>query len=114
MADVVACRLCFFPPSVDPAQLDGNPRYGHLVLMFFSMPLLNMAPEFLPQATQNWLYSWTPLRFAASALRDVMYFDRVSASSANAAVLWSVAGGFLVLLLASVLKIRLFEHALIE
>ncbi len=83
----------------------GIPAMGILVLlMFFSMPLLNMAPEFLPQATQDWLYSWTPLRFAASALRDVMYFDGVSASSANAAVLWSIAGGFLVLLLASVLK----------
>jgi YhgE/Pip-like protein len=83
----------------------GIPAMGILVLlMFFSMPLLNMAPEFLPQATQDWLYSWTPLRFAASALRDVMYFDGVSASSANADVLWSIAGGFLVLLLASVLK----------
>lgn len=83
----------------------GIPAMGILVLlMFFSMPLLNMAPEFLPQATQDWLYSWTPLRFAASALRDGMYFDGVSASSANAAVLWSIAGGFLVLLLASVLK----------
>lgn len=83
----------------------GLPAIGILVLlMFFSMPLLNMAPEFLPQATQDWLYSWTPLRFAASALRDVMYFDGVSASSANAAVLWSIAGGFLVLLLASMLK----------
>ena len=83
----------------------GIPAMGILVLlMFFSMPLLNMAPEFLPQATQDWLYSWTPLRFAASALRDVMYFDGYAPSSSHSAVLWSIAGGFLVLLLASMLK----------
>lgn len=82
----------------------GLPALGLLVLlMFFSMPVLNMAPEFLPQATQDWLYSWTPLRFAASALRDVLYFDGVS-SSVHATVLWFIAGGFLALMLASMLK----------
>lgn len=83
----------------------GLPAMGILVLlMFFSMPLLNMAPEFLPQATQDWLYSWTPLRFAASALRDVMYFDGYAPSSSHSAVMWFIAGGFLVLLLASAFK----------
>lgn len=83
----------------------GLPAMGILVLlMFFSMPLLNMAPEFLPQATQDWLYSWTPLRFAASALRDVMYFDGSASATANYTVLWAIAGGFLVLLIASMVK----------
>jgi ABC-type multidrug transport system permease subunit len=83
----------------------GFPAMGILVLlMFFSMPLLNMAPEFLPQATQDWLYSWTPLRFAASGVRNVMYFDGVAPSATNATVLWSVSGGFLVLLLASAMR----------
>lgn len=83
----------------------GLPAMGILVLlMFFSMPLLNMAPEFLPQATQDWLYSWTLLRFAASALRDVMYFDGYAPSSSHSAVMWFIAGGFLVLLLASTFK----------
>lgn len=83
----------------------GLPAMGILVLlMFFSMPLLNMAPEFLPQATQDWLYSWTPLRFAASALRDVMYFDGYAPSSSHSAVVWFIAGGFLVLLLVSTFK----------
>jgi len=83
----------------------GLPAMGILVLlMFFSMPLLNMAPEFLPQATQDWLYSWTPLRFAASALRDVMYFDGSASATANYTVLWAIAGGSLVLLIASMVK----------
>jgi hypothetical protein len=45
-----------------------------VLLMFFSMPVLNMAPEFLSQTTQDWFYSWTPLRFVAVGLREVMYF----------------------------------------
>ncbi|MDH5162959.1 ABC transporter permease [Heyndrickxia oleronia] len=75
-----------------------------VLLMFFSVPLLNMPPEFLSQTTRDWIYSWTPLRFAAEGLREVMYFGGVKAVCINAFVLWSVAGGFLILLLASGFK----------
>lgn len=73
-------------------------------LMFFSIPLLNMAPEFLPQTAQDWIYSWTPLRFAAGGLREVMYFGGMDAASSNASILLGIAVGFLVLLLASGFK----------
>jgi YhgE/Pip-like protein len=83
----------------------GLPSIGILVLlMFFSMPLLNMAPEFLSQATQDWLYSWTPLKFAAAGLREVMYIGGIDAGSSNVVVLWGITGVFLVVLLASGLK----------
>ncbi|WP_410768776.1 YhgE/Pip domain-containing protein [Fontibacillus sp. BL9] len=75
-----------------------------VLLMFFSLPLLNMSPEFLSQTTQDWIYSWTPLRFAAGGLREVMYFGGLDAASVNASVLWGVSGGFLMLLLASGFK----------
>lgn len=75
-----------------------------VLLMFFSMPLLNMAPEFLSQTTRVWIYSWTPLQFAAEGLREVMYFGGLDAAGSNAFVLWGVAAGFLLLLLASGLK----------
>lgn len=75
-----------------------------ILLMFFSMPLLNMAPEFLSQTTRDWIYSWTPLRFAAGGLREVMYFGGLDAVGSNTFVLWGVAVGFLVLLLASGFK----------
>ncbi|MBP1996044.1 YhgE/Pip domain-containing protein [Paenibacillus eucommiae] len=83
----------------------GLPSMGILVLlMFFSMPVLNMAPEFLSQTTQDWIYSWTPLRFAASGLREVMYFGGLDSVSSNASVLWTIGGAFLALLLASGVK----------
>lgn len=72
--------------------------------MFFSMPLLNMAPEFLTQTMRDWIYSWTPLRFAAGGLRELMYFGGLDAVGSNAYVMWGVAAGFLLLLLASGFK----------
>lgn len=83
----------------------GMPAMGILVLlMFFSMPLLNMAPEFLSQTTHDWIYSWTPLRFAAAGMRETMYFGGLDAVSSNAYILWYIAGGFLLILLAASLK----------
>jgi len=83
----------------------GFPAMAILVLlMFFSMPLLNMAPEFLSQATHDWIYSWTPLRFAAGGMREVMYYGGLDAVGSNAVVLWAIAGGFLLLQLAAAWK----------
>jgi ribose/xylose/arabinose/galactoside ABC-type transport system permease subunit len=75
-----------------------------VLLMFFSMPVINMAPEFLSQTTQDWLYSWTPLRFVASGLREIMYFGGLDSVSSNAVVLWGIAGSFFVVLLSSSVK----------
>ncbi|MFB9279385.1 YhgE/Pip domain-containing protein [Cohnella cellulosilytica] len=83
----------------------GMPAMALLVLlMFFSMPLLSMAPEFLSSATRDWIYSWTPLRFASGGLREVMYFGGWDAVGSSGTVLWSLAGGFLALLLLSGVK----------
>ncbi|GMK38794.1 phage infection protein [Paenibacillus sp. CCS19] len=75
-----------------------------ILLMFFSLPVVNMAPEFLPQTTHDWLYSWTPFRFAASGLRNSMYFNEVDAATTNLTVLASIAAAGLVLVLASAFK----------
>ncbi|MFC5470744.1 YhgE/Pip domain-containing protein [Cohnella suwonensis] len=83
----------------------GIPAMAILVLlMFFSMPLLNMAPEFLSSASHDWIYSWTPLRFVSGGLREVMYFGGLDEVGSNAAALWSIAGAFLILLVASGLR----------
>ncbi|MCM3749927.1 ABC transporter permease [Paenibacillus pasadenensis] len=83
----------------------GMPAMAILVLlMFFSMPVLNMAPEFLAEASRDWIYSWTPLRFAAVGLREVMYFGGLDAAGANIAVLWSIGGAFLLLLVLAGLR----------
>jgi len=83
----------------------GMPAMGILVLlMFFSMPVLNMAPEFLSPVTQDWIYSWTPLRFVAEGLREVMYYGGLQGLGISASVMWVVAAVFLVLLMGSAVK----------
>ncbi|MCM3627860.1 DUF3533 domain-containing protein [Paenibacillus glycanilyticus] len=77
-----------------------------ILLMFFSMPILNMPVEFLSGTTHDLLYSWTPLRFVTGGLREIMYFGGMDAVGTNAAVLWSIAGGCLILLLAAGVKKR--------
>ncbi|WP_276356462.1 YhgE/Pip domain-containing protein [Cohnella caldifontis] len=83
----------------------GIPAVALLVLLlFFSLPILSLAPEFLPQVTQDWLYSWTPFRYVASGLRSLMYFGGDSGMSLPYGVLWGIAGVSLVVLLASALR----------
>ena len=67
--------------------------------------LLRAAPEHgsgvLVADDARLIYSWTPLRFAAGGLREVMYFGGLDATHSNALILWGVAVGFLVLSLSS-------------
>ncbi|SEN51334.1 YhgE/Pip domain-containing protein [Paenibacillus sp. OV219] len=73
-----------------------------ILLMFFSLPVVNIAPEFLPKTTHDWLYVWTPFRFVAGELRNSMYFADVSvSSSSNMTLLWCIAAASLVVKLAS-------------
>ncbi|MGG1314381.1 hypothetical protein [Cohnella laeviribosi] len=83
----------------------GIPAVAILVLLlFFSLPILNLAPEFMPQATQEWLYSWTPFRYVASGLRNLMYFGGEHGMGLPYTVLWSIAGVSLAVVLASGLR----------
>lgn len=94
-------------PVLQTALLNwiGFPAMALLVLLlFFSMPLLNVAPEFMPQATQDWLYSWTPFRYAASGVRNLMYFGGEHGMSLPYGVMWGIAGGGLAAILASALR----------
>nr|AYQ74511.1 DUF3533 domain-containing protein [Cohnella candidum] len=83
----------------------GIPAVAILVLLlFFSLPVLNLAPEFMPQATQDWLYSWTPFRYVASGLRNLMYFGGEHGMGLSYGVLWGIAGVSLAAVLASALR----------
>lgn len=104
---LILAGLAFFMLQSALLNWIGFPAMPILILlMFFSMPVVNMAQEFLPQATQDWLYAWTPFKFVAGGLRNSMYYADVSVESSNIAVLWWIAGVGLALLLASGLRKR--------
>ncbi|MBP3966949.1 DUF3533 domain-containing protein [Paenibacillus sp. DLE-14] len=82
----------------------GMPAVPLMVLLFFfSMPVINMAPEMLPAVAKDWLYSWTPLRFVATGLRSVMYFDGTNMNGTYQVLGW-LSGICMVVAAASVLK----------
>jgi hypothetical protein len=85
----------------------GLPSMLLLVLVFFfSMPVIGMPQELLPQVTADWLYSWTPFRYAAAGLRSIMYFDGEGALSHSLSVLVGMAAAGLILAALSVFKPR--------
>ena len=75
-----------------------------VLILFFSMPILNIAPEFLPQAARDFLYSWTPLRYAADGLRSLMYYSGQYGMRLPCTVLSCLAGAGLAAMLASGLR----------
>jgi YhgE/Pip-like protein len=52
--------------------LKGVPLF--VLVFFFGAPVLSLPVELLPSFSQDWLYSWLPLRFSAEGLRDLFYF----------------------------------------
>ncbi|MBB3111391.1 YhgE/Pip-like protein [Paenibacillus phyllosphaerae] len=75
-----------------------------MLLFFFTGPLLTLAPEMLPQATKNLLFSWVPLRFSVEGLRDLFYFGQGLNIQTPLVIVCSIAAGSLILLLASMFK----------
>ncbi|MTH54221.1 DUF3533 domain-containing protein [Bacillus mangrovi] len=48
-----------------------------ILLFFFSSPVLNMPPEFLPEATQTWLLSWIPFSHSVEGFRTLFFFNGI-------------------------------------
>ncbi|MCM3441338.1 ABC transporter permease (plasmid) [Metabacillus halosaccharovorans] len=46
-----------------------------LLMFLFSIPVLNLPTEFLPNSTKELLYSWIPLKFSVEGLRGIFFFD---------------------------------------
>lgn len=46
----------------------------YVLLMFFSMAAVQLAPEMVPDFYRNYVISWLPLRFFVEGLKDVLFF----------------------------------------
>lgn len=77
-----------------------------VLLFFFGLPILGLPPEFLPDATRDWLYSWIPFRFSVEGLRDLFYFRQGLNVGAPAAILGWIGVAGAALMIASVTKRR--------
>jgi YhgE/Pip-like protein len=69
--------LCFFFLQNALLNWIGYPAAPLFILLFFfSMPILTLAPEMLPDVTRDWLYSWVPFRYSLEIFKDILFFDR--------------------------------------
>ncbi|MGB8956229.1 MAG: ABC transporter permease [Tumebacillaceae bacterium] len=75
-----------------------------VMMFFFSLPVLALPEQFLPAVTRDWFLSWVPLRFAADAIRDLLYFGQGLNLSTPAWTLAAIGAGGLVLTLLSGFK----------
>jgi YhgE/Pip-like protein len=74
---MVYIGLCFFFLQNALLNWIGYPAAPlFILLLFFSMPIMTMAPEMLPDITRDYLYSWVPFRFSLENLRDILFFKK--------------------------------------
>ena len=58
------------------------------LLMFFGLPLLQLAPEMLPSFYNDWIYPWLPMRFMFDGLREILFFNGSVWNSSAIVLIW--------------------------
>lgn len=73
-----------------------------ILLMFFGLPLLQIAPEMLPSFYADWIYPWLPFRFMFEGLKEILFFSGELWGTAAITLCWIAVVSILVLLLSVV------------
>ena len=68
-----------------------------VLLMFYGLPLIQLAPEMLPEFYQNYIVGWIPFKFLIEGLKDILFFGQ-GMMNANTSVLLWIFGVAIVLL----------------
>ncbi|GKT03853.1 YhgE/Pip domain-containing protein [Furfurilactobacillus entadae] len=63
------------------------------LLLFFSAPLMQLAPEMIPHFYQQWILPWLPMRFLFDGARDMLYYNASFWNSATSALVVILALG---------------------
>lgn len=69
----------------------------YVLLMFFGLPLIQLAPEMIPQFYQSYVLPWLPMRFLIESMKDVLYFSK-EIFNINTIILLAIAGVSLIVL----------------
>lgn len=70
-------------------KMPALPIFG--VLMFFGLPLIQLAPEMLPEFYQNYILPWLPMRFLIESLKELLFFNH-SIMNSYSIILISIGG----------------------
>ncbi len=84
------------------------------LLLFFSAPLLSLAPEMLSPFYQDWVYSWLPMRFMIEGLREIFFFGKGLSWSTPLTVLVCIGAVSIFIMLATAFKRSAIKEHKIE
>lgn len=65
-----------------------------ILLMFFSMPSIMLAPEMMPAFYRDYIISWLPMRIYAEGLREMLFFSKDFMNSYSINLIWILVVGF--------------------
>ena len=69
----------------------------YVLLMFYGLPLIQLAPEMLSNFYQDYVVSWIPFKFYIEGLKDIFYFGADVTNSNFTVLLWIAIVSLIVL-----------------
>ncbi|WP_313893606.1 ABC transporter permease [Psychrobacillus sp.] len=69
----------------------------YVLLMFFGLPLIQLAPEMLPTFYQDYILPWLPMKFLINGLKDILYFGQGIFNGNGVVLSWIAVISFILL-----------------
>ncbi len=60
----------------------------YVLLMFYGLPLIQLAPEMLPEFYQNYIVGWIPFKFLIEGLKEILFFGHGVMNASTSVLLW--------------------------
>lgn len=68
-----------------------------VLLMFFGLPLIQLAPEMLPAFYRDYILPWLPMKFLINGLKDILYFGQGVFNGNGIILTWIAVISFILL-----------------
>ncbi len=83
----------------------------YVLLMFFSMASLQLAPEMMPAFYRDYVYSWLPIRIYSDGLKDLLFFNQDIINHYSMPLIWILVIAFILVWIKNLVeKTKLKEH----
>ena len=76
----------------------------YVLLMFFSMSAVTLAPEMLPSFYRDYIVSWAPMRIYADGLRELLFFSQDFINSYSMIIIWILIIAFVLVWLKNLIE----------
>ena len=76
----------------------------YVLLMFFSMSAVTLAPEMLPSFYRDYIVSWAPMRIYADGLRELLFFSQDFINSYSMIIIWILIIAFVLVWLKNLVE----------